>query len=96
MNAASARAAARAQNVSNMLTPGYRSAEVIQSSTQAGPTVTVSAPPPVSPVPPGLFADVDLPRELVDLQMAKRAFQASAAVFKTADEMSDAAIDLLG
>ncbi|MEL7028165.1 MAG: flagellar basal body rod C-terminal domain-containing protein [Pseudomonadota bacterium] len=96
LQAASTRAAVRAQNISNMLTPGYQSAEPVQTSTPAGPTVTVNAPPPVAPAPQSLFADVDLPREFVDLQMAKRAFEASAAVFKTADEMSKEAIDLLG
>ena len=39
------------------------------------------------------FPFVDLAAEIVDLQMAKRAYQASAKVIRTADEMSKTLLD---
>ena len=41
----------------------------------------------------GDFPIVDLADEIVDLQMAKRAYQASAEVIRTADEMSKTLLD---
>ena len=44
MNAAADRLAIRADNVANVLTPGYRASEVVQQSTGSGPVVSERLP----------------------------------------------------
>lgn len=44
MNAAADRLAIRANNVANVLTPGYRASEVVQQSTGSGPVVSERLP----------------------------------------------------
>lgn len=44
MNAAADRLAIRADNVANVLTPGYRASEVVQQSTGSGPAVSERLP----------------------------------------------------
>ncbi|MEM6851150.1 MAG: flagellar basal body rod C-terminal domain-containing protein [Pseudomonadota bacterium] len=93
LSAASTRTAVRAQNVANVLTPGYAPLGVEQTATSAGVRAEARPLAPASAVAVG---GVDLVTELVDLQAAKRAFQASAAALRTADEQSKELIDLLG
>lgn len=94
LQAASARVSYRAGDIANMATPGYQQTEISQVATPAGPKVT-GARPPGPAAPQGLFAQVDLPAAIVDMQSAQRAFEASAAVFKTTDEMTDTLLDAL-
>ncbi|MEM8988668.1 MAG: flagellar basal body rod C-terminal domain-containing protein [Pseudomonadota bacterium] len=94
LQAASARVAIRAGDIANLATPGYRQADISQVATPAGPRVTPSRPPGPA-APQGLFAQVDLPAAIVDMNAAKRAFEASAKVLKTSDEMADTLLEAL-
>ena len=95
LQAATDRAAIRAGNIANMATPGYVAEEVEQVSTPSGPRVTGRRPAEGPAAPQGLFAQVDLPKEIVDMQFAKRAFEANIVSLKTADEMTETLLDAL-
>jgi len=91
MRAADARVAARAQNIANWQSQDYRPV-VPQQTTGANdePVVKITRAE-LS----GDFPFVDLANEIVDMQIAKRAYQASAKVIRTADEMSKTLLDAL-
>jgi flagellar basal body rod protein FlgC len=91
LRAAETRVAARAQIIANWQSKDYRPAVPMQTSADGGPIVRVTRPPELS----GEFPFVDLTVELVDMQLAKRAYQASAKVVKTAGEMSKTLLDAL-
>ena len=84
LRAADARATVRALNIVNWQSQNYRPLTPQQTTSASGePVVKISRVQPS-----GDFPEVDLANEIVDLQMAKRAYQASAIVIRTADEMS--------
>jgi flagellar hook protein FlgE len=90
MRAAETRVAARAQNIVNWQSEDYRPVEPEQTTRASGePVVRVSRPPELS----GDFPYVDLAEEIVDMQLAKRAYEASAKVVKTEDEMQKTLLD---
>lgn len=89
LRAAEARVNVRAQNIANWQSVDYRPAVPVQTSSGEGPVVRVSRPAELT----GDFPFVDIATELVDMQLAKRAYQASAKVIRTADEMSKTLLD---
>ena len=91
LRAADARVAARAQNIVNWQSQDYR--PVIPEQTTGAndePVVKITRAELSGDFPP-----VDLANEIVDMQIAKRAYQASAKVIRTADEMSKTLLDAL-
>lgn len=91
LRAADMRVLARAQNIANWQSQNYRAVVPQQTSDANGAPVIRITRAELS----GDFPFVDLASEIVDMQMAKRAYQASAAVIRTADEMSKTLIDAL-
>ena len=80
---------------------GYKPKQVQQSSGLGGPQTTVTSKSPGGYVPVfdpdhpdanagGLLgrADIDLGRNIVELQIAQRAYEANAQVLRVADQMS--------
>jgi len=92
LRAAEARVNVRAQNIVNWLSEDYRPIEAEQTTDASGaPRVRVSRPPELQ----GEYPFVDLASELVDMKMAQRAYEASAKVIRTADEMSKTLLDAI-
>jgi flagellar hook protein FlgE len=91
MRAAEARVNVRAQNIVNWQSESYRPLEPVQTSEGGVPVVRVTRPAELS----GDFPFVDLASELVDMQVAKHAYEASAKVVRTADDMSKALLDAI-
>jgi flagellar hook protein FlgE len=91
LRAAEARASVRALNIVNWQSQNYRPFIPEQTTGPAGEPVVKITRAQLS----GDFPFVDLENEIVDLQMAKRAYQASAAVIRTADQMSKTLLDAL-
>src|SRR5262245_23311262 len=90
MRAAETRVTVRAQNIVNWQSKDYRPLQAQQTSTKdGGPVVKVTRPPELQ----GEFPFVDLVSEMVDMQMAKHAYAASAKVVHIADEMSKTLLD---
>ncbi len=89
LRAADVRASVRAQNIVNWQSQDYRPLTVQQTTGASGEPVVKISKAQLS----GDFPFVDLASEIVDLQMAKRAYQASAKVIRTADEMSKTLLD---
>lgn len=90
MRAAETRVAARAQNIANWQSEDYRPVEPVQTTESSGaPVVRVSRPAELS----GDFPYVDIAANIVDMQVAQRAYEASAKVIRTADEMSKTLLD---
>jgi hypothetical protein len=90
LRAAEARVNVRAQNIANWLSEDYRPLEPEQTTDESGaPRVRVSRPPELQ----GEYPVVDTASELVDMKMAQRAYEASAKVMRTADEMSKTLLD---
>jgi flagellar hook-associated protein FlgK len=90
LRAAETRVQVRAQNIVNWLSEDYRPLETEQMTDAHGaPAVRVSRPPELT----GDFPFVDIEAEIVDMQMAQRAYEASAKVIRTADEMSKTLLD---
>ncbi len=89
LRAADIRFGARAQNIVNAQSSGYRLL-VPQQTAGANdePIVKITRADLT-----GDFPFVDLESEIVDMQLAKRAYQASAKVVRTADEMSKTLLD---
>ena len=89
LRAADMRFSARAQNIVNAQSQGFRPL-VPQQTTGANdePVVKITRAELNSD-----FPFVDLESEIVDMQLAKRAYQASAKVIRTADEMSKTLLD---
>ena len=91
MRAAETRFAARAQNIVNVHSESYRPVLPVQTSQSSGPLVTVSRPAELS----GDFPFVDLVSELVDMNIAKQAYRASAEIVRTAGEMQKTLLDAI-
>jgi flagellar hook-associated protein FlgK len=91
LRAAETRVHVRAQNVVNWLSEGYVRQVPVQTSQAGGPVVRVQRPAELS----GDFPYVDLATELVDMQLAKHAYRASAKVVRTADEMTRSLLDVI-
>ena len=84
LRAAEARASVRALNIVNWQSQNHRPLTPQQTTSAAGEPVVKISRVQLG----GDFPEVDVASEIVDLQMAKRAYQASAIVIRTADEMS--------
>lgn len=91
LRAADMRLLARAQNIANWQSQNYRPVVPQQTTGVNDEPVVRITRADLS----GDFPFVDLAAEIVDMQMAKRAYQASAKVIRTADEMSKTLIDAL-
>ena len=89
LRAADARVNVRAQNIVNWQTEGYRPLVPVQTSDGAGPVVRVTRPAELT----GDFPFVDIASEIVDMQLAKHAYRASASIIRTVDEMSKTLLD---
>ena len=89
LRAAETRAGVRALNIVNWQSQDYRPLVPEQTTGAAGEPVVKVTKAELG----GGFPFVDLASEIVDLQMAKRAYQASATVVRTADEMSKTLLD---
>jgi flagellar hook protein FlgE len=91
LRAAEMRVSARAQNIVNWQSQNYRPIVPHQTTGASNEPVVKITRAELS----GDFPFVDLENEIVDMQMAKRAYQASAKVIRTADEMSKTLLDAL-
>lgn len=89
MRAAEMRVSVRAQNIVNWRSEGYQPLVPVQTAEGKGPVVRVTRPAELT----GDFPYVDLAAEIVDMQLAKHAYKASAKVLRTADEMSKTLLD---
>jgi flagellar hook protein FlgE len=91
MRAADMRVLARAQNIVNWQSKDYRAAIANQTTgVNDEPIVRITRAELTGDFPP-----VDLAAEIVDMKMAQRAYQASAAVVRTAAEMSKTLLDTI-
>lgn len=89
MRAADMRVLARAQNIVNAQSKDYRPVVPDQTTgVNDEPVVKISRPELTGDFPP-----VDLAAEIVDMKAAQRAYQASAEVVRTADEMAKTLLD---
>ncbi|MBB4268244.1 flagellar basal body rod protein FlgC [Roseospira visakhapatnamensis] len=81
---------------------GYVPRDVVDVSSAAGVTATVRPVDPPSQVVPdgrgGLEAspNVNLAEQMVELTTASRAYESATAVIRSADEMQDALLDIVG
>ena len=91
MRAAETHVNVRAQNIVNWQSENYRPLKPVQTSEGAGPVVRVTRPAELS----GDFPFVDLASELVDMQVAKHAYEASAKVVRTAADMTKTLLDAI-
>jgi flagellar hook protein FlgE len=90
LRAAETRVNVRAQNIVNWQSKNYRPLVPDQTTDEGGgPVVRVTRPAELS----GDFPVVDLAAELVDMQLAKHAYEASAKVVRTAEDMSKTLLD---
>jgi len=78
-----------ATNVVNWQSEDYRPLTPQQTTGISGEPVVKITRAELS----GDFPPLDLASEIVDMQMAKRAYEASAKVIRTADEMSKTLLD---
>jgi flagellar basal body rod protein FlgC len=89
MRVAGARAQVSAINIANWNSHDYRPLEARQSSAANGPVVHITRAADIS----SGFPLVDIAAELVDLEMAKFAFKASALIIRTSGEMTKTTLD---
>jgi flagellar hook protein FlgE len=99
MKAAEAALAVRARNISNLNTKGYRPVEPVEKSADGGVETTMSQAP-LAPETSSALGDIPaegdhLVEDMVGLKTAQTAYKASAAVVRTADEMSQEAINII-
>jgi len=92
-----------ANNVANMNTEGFRASRVVSSEVSTGgvsASVQDSGAPNPQMLRPGTSREIvelsntDLATEVVNQRLALAAFQANAAVIKTADEMLGTAVNI--
>lgn len=98
LRAASTRVAARAENIANQQTDGYRQAVPVQVSTPGGPEVKIQRAPQaqrVDPITGLVVADGSIETDFVDIVQSKAAYKANAAVLRTANELTDSLLDIL-
>lgn len=91
--AADARFAARAENIANANTEGYRTLTPEQISTAVGPVVRISRAEKARPG--DKQPEVDLARELTDLIAIKYDYKAAAILLRTEDELNGKLLDIL-
>ena len=91
LKAAETRVSARAQNIVNWQSVDYRPLVPVQTSAANGPLVKITRPADLT----GDFPFVDLAAEFVDMSLAKHAYQASAKIIRTADEMQKTLLDAI-
>lgn len=107
LQAASTRVSVRAQNIANVQTPNYQPGVPVQTSTAVGPVVNIERQSdkasgnslPNSNLSPDLnvsISSVRLENEISDLVISKNAYKASALVLRTANEITEETLDLLG
>jgi flagellar hook protein FlgE len=90
MRAAETRVQARALNIVNAQTEDYRPLKPEQTTDETGrPVVSVTRTAELSNDVP--FVEVE--EEIVDMRIAAHAYRASAAVVRTADQMSKTLLD---
>lgn len=89
LKAAETRVGVRAQNIANWQSEGYRPLVPVQTSQSSGPVVKVTRPAELS----GDFPYVDIASEIVDMNVAKHAYRASAQIIRTADDMQKTLLD---
>jgi len=101
MNVAASKQRASAHNVSNLQTDGFQAVETTQEAISTG-GVTAQVRPTGDPSPMVWRGDqlvvgsnTDLVRETVNQITALGSYRANAAVFKTADEMSEALLEII-
>ena len=87
LRAAEARAQAHAINIVNANIDAYLPLKIQQTSSVSGPRVKVFQADSAFPV-------VDIAEELVDLEVAKQAFRASALIIRKSDELTKALLDV--
>lgn len=91
LRAADMRASARASNIVNWQSTNYQPVEPEQTTGASGePVVKITRTQLSSD-----FPYANLAGDIVDLQSAKRAYQASAAVIRTDDDMSKTLLDTI-
>lgn len=100
MKAAEAAVAARARNIANLNTKGYRPVEPVQKSVEGG-VQTSTREVPLAPATAAALNDIPpesdrLVEDLVNLKLAEVAYKASAAVMRTAGRMADTALKAFG
>jgi flagellar hook-associated protein FlgK len=100
MKAAESAVSIRAQNIANLNTKGYRPIEPVQRSVPGGVATSVREVP-LAPETAAMLNDLpaegdNLVTDLVNLHLAEIAYKASASVVRTANEMSDVALEALG
>ena len=94
LRAAETQVTANASNIANMNTKGYVPVQaVLQSSTSGGVQASIQ-PQALSPETQAAIADIpggaeDLVSDMVSMKMAKTAYEASAKVIETANQMQD-------
>jgi len=100
MAAAEASIAARARNLANINTKGYRPVEPVQKSVEGG-VQTSTREVPLTPATAAALGEIPAEGErfaedLVNLKLAETAYKASAAVVRTANRLADEALETLG
>ena len=78
-----------ASDIVSLTTPGSKTSSASSPPTGAGVPATISRPL-IGPVPPDDLASAE-----VDQSMALASYHASAALFKTAEEMDRTTLDIL-
>lgn len=92
LRAAETRVNVSAQNIVNWQSEDYQPLKAEQTTDATGaPKVRVSRPPELQ----GDYPIVDLATEVVDMQVAQRAYEASAKVVQTARQMSKTLFEAL-
>ena len=101
MQAAAKQQQASTHNIANLNTDGFKSVETVQESVEGG-GVTADVRETGDPSPVVLrgadlvvASNTDLVRESVNQITALGAYRASAAAFRTADEMTDELLEIL-
>jgi flagellar hook-associated protein FlgK len=89
LRAAETRVGVRAQNIVNVLTEDYEPLVPVQTNGEGGGPVVKVTKSELS----GDFPQVDLATELVDMNVAKTAYAASAKIIRTLEEMDKTLLD---
>lgn len=93
LQAAETRVSIRAQNIANVLTPGYEPLTPVQTASAVGPVVRAEKTPvgraPAAYIPPGMTpgGTMSLEEQIVDMNSAVSAHGAALAVVQVSNEM---------
>jgi flagellar hook-associated protein FlgK len=91
MKAAETRVAIRAVNIVNAATPNYQPFVPVQTTQALAPVVRAER----LSIGPGRAPFETLAEDIVDMRLASNAYRASAAIVRTADQMSRTLLDAL-